>query len=310
MKNAIVMGGSGFVGRALVRELLSNNVEVTVISRSRERLTELSNINIIECSLGDIEKLPDLIKDRGFDVFYQLAWNGLSGDALTDYKTQIMNIKWIMDSIRIAAELDCKRFVGAGSISQYELSVQEGQISQFDKHKVYKTAKLACEYMGRSVAEANGILFFWPIITNIYGAGENSPRLINTMIRNLLDGRRQSLSDGNQYYDFIYITDAAKAFHLIGEKGVVNRNYVLAGGNTKPLKEYLCALRDIVASEAELGFGELAFNGIYIPKDFFDITPLTEDTGFRPQTSFSQGVRYTMEWIKTTTAKELLNEKI
>ena len=167
-----------------------------------------------------------------------------------------------------------------------------------DKHRIYKAAKLTCEYMGRSVASSAGIQFIWPIITNIYGIGEHSPRLINSMIRNLQAGRHQSLSEGNQYYDFIYITDAAKAFRLIGESGRTDRTYVIASGQARPLKEFLVELRDIVAPNAELGFGELSFNGIYLPLEAYSTAQLCEDTGFSPDVSFMEGVYRTARWLR------------
>ena len=79
--------------------------------------------------------------------------------------------------------MGCQKFVGAGSISQRELLEKTDQLSQYDKHRVYKTAKQACEYMGRSVAQEHGITFIWPLITNIFGVGEFSNRLINSMIQ-------------------------------------------------------------------------------------------------------------------------------
>jgi nucleoside-diphosphate-sugar epimerase len=304
MKKAIVVGGSGFVGNAVTRELIRNKVEVIVVVRPgfgnspNNRLDDL-NVQIVECDIKKITELKVLIANRGFDVYYQFAWDGLFNEPLLDYTTQIMNIKWVMDAIVTAAELGCGKFIGAGSISQYELNTDQGKINKGDKHKVYKTAKLACEYMGRSVALDHGLQFFWPIITNIYGEGEHSPRLINTLIRRLLAGERPSLSEGNQIYDFIHISDAARAFYLIGEKGNEFSPYVIASGNARPLKEFLCILRDIVNPNAELGFGEFPFNGIYLPKEVYSTAVLNRDTGFETRISFEEGIRRVSEWIRT-----------
>lgn len=304
MKRVIITGGAGFVGNAVVRELLNHNVEVWAIVRpgfsarvTASRLDKL-DVHLVECDVREISKLPNLLTEYGFDAWYQFAWDGLFGDELIDYNKQIFNIKWVMDAIAVAAKIGCKKFIGSGSISQYELMVAGDKVSAGDKHRVYKTAKLACEYMGKSVAEANSIEFIWPIITNIYGVGEKSPRLINSMIRNLQAGKHQALSEGNQIYDFIYITDAAKAFRLIGEHGVAGRKYVIAEGDAKPLKQFLIALKNIVDKNASLGFGELSFNGIYLPAEYYDIGALKEDTGFAPDVSFEDGIKKTAEWIK------------
>lgn len=301
MERAIVCGGAGFVGSALVRELVRQGVETWVIVRQgfadRNRRLEGLPVHLVFCDLDQIARVPELV-DRPIDVWYQLAWDGLFNEPLLDYRRQIANIQFVMDAIVAARRIGCRKFVGSGSISQYELTVPEGRHAVGDKHKIYKTAKLACEYMGEGVAQQQGIDFIWPIFTNIFGAGETSNRLINSMIRNLLAGKRQSLSEGNQIYDFIYITDAARALYLIGEKGKPGGHYVLAGGDAKPLKEFLKTLRDIVAPGAELGFGEMAFNGIYLPAELYSIEELTRDTGFKPEVPFPEAIRLTAAWIK------------
>jgi len=305
MKKAIIVGGAGFVGSALVKELLTRDVEVTVVVRpgfelaKSERLAGL-DIKLAECALSEISKLPEILTDAGYDLWYQFAWEGLFNEPLMDYEIQISNIQYVMDAIVAAKKLGCSRFIGAGSLTQYELRTIEGQTNENDKHRVYKTAKLACEYMGRSVASKEGIEFFWPLITNIFGEGEVSPRLVNSMIRNLLSGKRQSLSEANQIYDFIHISDAARAFADVGQKGVQNRVYVIGSGRAKPLKEFLCEMRDIVRADAELGFGEMTFNGIYLPKEDYCIAALQDDTGFAPQVSFAEGIERTKKWIEKT----------
>lgn len=309
MKSAIVVGGAGFVGSALVKELISKKIKTYVVVRpgfcerhDNHRLDGL-DVTIIECDIKEISEITKNLDGASIDVWYQFAWDGLFNAPLLDYTTQIANIKYLMDSVVTAAKIGCKKFVGAGSISQYELRITGSKVSANDKHQVYKTAKAACEYMGYSVAAKNNIEFYWPIITNIFGPGETSPRLINSMIRNLLSGKHQSLSEGNQIYDFIYIKDAARAFAAIGESGKPQRHYVIASGRAKPLKEFLCELRDVVAPKASLGFGEMPFNGIYLPKEYYDIKELQEDTGFATEFSFKEGIRLTKAWIENETLK-------
>ena len=304
MQKVIITGGAGFVGNAVVKELLNHHVEVWAVVRpgfstrvKESRLWGL-DVHLVECDLRNIADLPTLMTERGFDAWYQFAWDGLFGEDLIDYHQQIANIEWVLDAIVTAAEMGCQKFIGSGSISQYELRMEGGQADTGDKHRVYKTAKLACEYMGRSVAASHGIAFIWPIITNIYGVGEKSPRLINSMIRNLQAGKHQSLSEGNQFYDFIYITDAAKAFRLIGEAGRENRTYVIASGQVQPLKNFLRIVGDVVAPDAVLGFGEMQFNGIYMPAEYYSTAALVEDTGFAPDVPFAEGIRRTAAWIQ------------
>lgn len=310
MKKVILTGGTGFVGSSVVRELLAYGVEVYALVRPGyaetgrvSRLTGME-VKLVECSIKDIRKLPNILSERHFDAWYHFAWDGLFYEALTDYTTQIMNIKWTLDAVGTAAKMGCEKFIGTGSICQYEEQVLKGRTAGNDKLRFYRSAKQSCEYMGRSLAGELGITFIWPIITNIYGEGESSPRLINSMIRNLQAGKHQMLSAGEQLYDFIYITDAAKAFRLIGEYGKQDQVYTIAQGRVRPLKEFLNVIRDVVAPDVELGFGELTFNGIYLPAEVYDISSLVEDTGFAPDMPFAEGIRRTAEWIKETQISE------
>lgn len=304
MKNVIISGAAGFIGNAVIRQLIAQGVSTIAVvkpdsAKSQEafRLNGL-NIPIIECDLKEIEKLPKLINGRNYDAFYQFAWDGLSKEALLNYKTQIDNIVWTMKSIEAAAELNCKKYIGAGSYTQMELLYQKGRFFTDDRHKYYRAAQMACEIMGRAVAKEKGIQFIWPIIINVYGEGETAPRLVNNMIRNLLAGKHQAFSPGNQMYDFLHVEDAAKAFCLIGEYGKEESQYILGSGMAKPLKDYLEIIRDIVAPEMQLGLGELEFHGLEMTDVMLDIYSLVRDTGFTPAVTFEAGIRRTLEWIK------------
>ena len=161
----------------------------------------------------------------------------------------------------------------------------------------FYVAQMACETMGRAVAKEKGIQFIWPILINVYGEGETAPRLVNNMIRNLLAGRHQAFSQGNQMYDFLHIEDAAKAFCLIGERGTEESQYIIGSGLARPLRDYLNIIRDIVAPEMQLGLGELEFRGLEMTAEMLDISSLVRDTGFTPAVTFESGIRRTLKWI-------------
>ncbi len=316
MKRAVVTGASGFIGSALVRELLHHGMEVFAVVRPREkqesslqreksdRLVSLDHeirqekLHLIPCYLAHIRELPALLPAKNMDVFYHFAWDGMEGDALTDYQKQLDNVRYTLDAVCAAAALGCQKFIGSGSSSQSELTVPEGRKGTGDKHSIFKTAKTACEYMGEIVAMQNGVEFIWPILSNPFGPGETKPRLINTTIQKILAGEHLSFSEGNQMYDFIYIDDAARAFRLIGESGRAGRHYVLSMGKTQALKNFLLRLIRIVDASAVPGFGETEFHGVYLPKEAFSNAQLVQDTGFRPQVTFEEGILRTMEWLK------------
>ena len=137
------------------------------------------------------------------------------------------------------------------------------------------------------------------VISNIYGPGEVSARLINTSIRKLLKNEHCAFSPGEQLYDFIYITDAAKTFLSIGEKGISNRTYYVGSLQPKPLKEFLVAMKNQINPKTEIGLGEIPFGGVSLSYQEFDIQAVQKDTGFVPEVSFEEGIGLTAEWIKS-----------
>lgn len=304
MKKVIISGAAGFIGNAVARRLIEQGVRVVAVVkpgvRNSEEAFRLENMDalVVECDLKDIGKLPLLIGDRGYDAFYQFAWDGVDKEAFLSYEKQVANINWTLKSIEAAALLKCNKYIGAGSITQLELLSHKGRLFTADRHKYYRVAQLASETMGRACAAEKGIEFIWPVIINVYGEGETAPRLINSMIENLLDGKYQSFSSGEQIYDFLHIEDAAKAFCLIGEKGKAESEYIIGSGRARPLKEYLRIVRDITAPEMELGLGDIEFTGLEMTKDMFDISSLVEDTGFAPEIEFEAGITRTLEWVK------------
>ena len=174
---------------------------------------------------------------------------------------------------------------------------------QSDRHRIFRCAALTCEYMGPSVACSCGeIDFIWPIISNVYGEGELTPRLVTTLIRKLLQGESMPLGTGTQNYDFIYLSDAGEAFYLLGEFGKPGRRYNIASGEGRLLKDYLTQVRDVVAPGCTLRLGENPSDVFFLEKSSFDISTLREDTDFSPEVPFAEGIRRTARWIREKNA--------
>lgn len=62
-------------------------------------------------------------------------------------------------------------------------------------------------------------------------------------------------TSGEQIWDYLYSDDAAEVFYLLGKKGIDQKIYVLGSGKARPLKEYIRAIRNVVAPDSDLKFG-------------------------------------------------------
>ena len=303
MKKAVVTGANGFVGSNLIKELLNHGYMVYAVVRSRDsnmdRIPQSRKIQAIFCDLKDMGSLPELLHGEKAGLFFHFGWEGTAGDARGDYKLQLHNAKYACDAVSAAAKLGCKRFVFAGSIMEYEAKAYLSQRNiKAGRGYFYSAAKLAAGYMVKVQAFEEGIEYIHCVISNIYGIGEMSGRFIDKTIRKMLNKEKLLFTPGEQYYDFIYISDAVKAICIASEKGMPGSEYYIGCGKPRKLKEYIEAMRDIVEPAAEMHFGALDYNGPFLDYREIETDRLVKEFGFQPEVSFELGIQMTKEWIE------------
>ena len=302
MNRAIVTGAAGFVGYHLMLELINCDYEVLAVVRSKEESDKISalkkeNIEISVCEIPNFENLYN-IASGVYDVFFHFAWAGVSGESSKNFAVQMNNVQNAIKAVQVAKRLHCKRFLGAGSLQEIECIMEMEQSKQVvNLGNYYKIAKLAAHYFCKLEALQQDIDFLWPRLTNTYGAGEVSSRLINSTIRKLLKGESPAFTEATQLYNFIYITDAARAYRLIGEIGISNSSYILGSEDVRPLREYLLKIQSIVNPSIEMRFGEYDFQGISLPKNHLHDDRFFSDTGFSTTISFDEGIELTRKFI-------------
>lgn len=301
MKRVLVTGANGFIGKTLVTALLERDYSVVALDiRFDDSL--LSNpsvtcINVLDRQVADLKKC---IPAGEYDCFFHLAWVGTSGPARADYEVQLNNVKLACQYIELCKDIGCKRVVYASSINEMETYeyLQSDDIEPSGGY-IYGAGKLAAHLMGETVAKLNDVEYIPVIITNIYGVGEKSARMIYTSINKLVHKEHCSFTAGYQTYDFIYITDAINSIIEVAEKGKAFNRYYIGSGEPKPLREFLLEMRDIVDPTAEIGLGDIPFRGVDISYDQFDLKKVEKDTGYKNQIPFAEGIRMTAEWIRS-----------
>ncbi len=304
MKKVLVTGATGFIGSHVVRLLAEKGMEVLAIvrdvSKAEESFSDLPSVRYIACEMEQYQHLPELISDRDIDTAYHFAWNGTSGESRKDYEKQLKNVEHLCDLMKSLKEMDCERLVGAGSIMEFEvIEATRLQGIPSSAANIYGSAKCVSHQMAKALASELQIDLVWGIITNAYGSGEVSARFINTTLRKILKNETLHFTAGTQNYDFIYISDLARAFVAIGEKGKSGYEYTLGSGSARKLKEYILEMQRVLAPESDFAFGSAPFSGISLPLERFDTKELAEDTGFCSEVSFSEGLQRTMDWVSS-----------
>lgn len=299
MKKVIVTGANGFVGGALVKELVNNGIEVIALDLEghNNNLPDSDLVKFYPFDLTNAFELKDRMKETGVDTFYHFAWAGSAGAARADAVLQLNNAKWTIDCLRLAKELGCERFVNAGSIMELEtIAAAFKAENKPGLGYIYGSGKLVAHTMCKSVAVDIGIDLVWAMITNAYGVGERSPRMVNTTIQKCIRGEAPQFTAGTQNYDFVYIDDVARAFRLIGQNGKPFCEYLIGSSNAKPLKEFLLEMKEAIAPDLDFVFGDIPFTGVNQPLEEFDCSKTEADTGFKAEISFGEGCRRTRDW--------------
>lgn len=302
IKTAVVTGPTGAIGTALCRVLAEGGCTVYAVCRPDSpraaALAGRERVRVTACDLTHLEALPALIPE-GADAFFHLAWAHTIGPGRNDMAAQIDNIRYTIDAVRAASELGCKVFVGAGSQAEYGRSSAplRPDTPAFPENG-YGMAKLCAGQMSRVEAHALGLDHVWPRVLSVYGPQDGPRTMISTVIRALLAGERPALTAGEQMWDYLYAFDAARAFYLMALHGADGAVYPLGSGRSRPLREYIEALRDAIDPALSLGFGEVPYGEGQVMYLAADIDPLRRDTGFEPATSFADGIRQTIDAVR------------
>tara|TARA_B110000027_G_scaffold132338_1_gene158289 strand:- start:2823 stop:3689 length:867 start_codon:yes stop_codon:yes gene_type:complete len=260
MRNLLVVGGTGYLGKNIITDLGANYDNVFIVSRSL--LDEVNNSNITHIKLDLFEKdwddkFENCFKDE-FDVVIT-AW-----PSLHDYNDEIHFhfSKVIVEFFNWILDYSPRKIYLSGTCFEYE-SVQ-GEARIYDRllgRNNYAKAKVIA-FKGFLKAfqsnTRNNTSVLYQRIWYLYGR-ENSPRSLLAKIDNLsqLSKRNNEVqtidleSSGEQYLDYIHIDNVIAEIKRFLEEESPNKSFAISNGcSGKPvrLKEFInvyCANNEI-----------------------------------------------------------------
>ena len=290
------------MGSALVEKIIESGGRVTALVRKNSsnisRLLKHERLVVVEGDLNEISSCRNALAKHEPGLFFHFAWEGV-GNSDRNNPAQVNNINTTLETIRLAREIGCSRWIGAGSQAEY--GPLNKRITENDPLKpttLYGAAKASACLLAQVTGEQLGIETVWCRIFSTYGPGDNSGWMLIDVIRQLLISQKPALTRGEQLWDYLYVDDAAEAFMAMGTAHRLSGTYNVGSGSSRTIREIVEIARDLINPELPLGFGEIPYRPDQVMHLEADIGKLTRDIGWQPIVSLEKGIGVLVSSVK------------
>tara|TARA_B100000686_G_C16772954_1_gene966444 strand:+ start:1640 stop:2551 length:912 start_codon:yes stop_codon:yes gene_type:complete len=221
MKNILVTGATGFIGRHCLPMLIDKGYDVHAISSNPVFNPDGLNIKWHQCDLLNINETSHLLNTIAPSKLLHFAWYAKPDK----YWDSLNNFDWIQASLHLIKEFHAvggKRVVVAGTCAEYDWDY--GYCSEYltplFPDSTYGKCKHALQMLLESFSNQSGLSSAWGRIFYLYGPYENEKRLVSSVITSLKNKQFAKCSQGLIYRDFLHVKDVANAFIALLESNV------------------------------------------------------------------------------------------
>ena len=219
--NFLILGGNGYIGSKVTRELLKKGHTVVCTKRVSSDLSRLSDlqdqIKWIPASVDGVEAAMQYIK---FDYVLNMACNYGRSNVLYDDVIEA-NIEFPLKVLNIVVENGTKNYLTIGTGLPDELNM-------------YSFSKKMFSEFGRFYVEKHGASFQSLLLEMFYGADEPKNRFLPSVITKMVAGETVDTTVGTQHRDIISADDIIKAILLIVHSNLTGFHEIPVGTGVAP----------------------------------------------------------------------------
>jgi len=316
-KNVLITGGAGFIGSHLTEALVRAGAKVRVFVRytsSREigLLKEvereiLSELDIYFGDLRDIQSVRNAVKEQQI-IFHLGALIGVPYSFIHPHEVVINNIKATLNILEASKELNIEKTV-ITSTSEVYGTAEFSPITE--KHPLkpqspYSASKIASD----SVAMSYYYAYEMPITIlrpfNTFGPRQSLRAVIPTIISQAILKGEVELGRVDTQRDFTFVSDTVRGFMLTGLADNSNGKIINIGtGETRTIKQVVELVGSILDKELKIKVSEKRFRPGKSEVELLvaSYNEAKDILGWSPLTSFQEGLRLTVEYIKNNIEK-------
>lgn len=289
----MITGATGFLGTHLCRRICRESGEVHATSRSY-RSNQKNGPIWWQTDLEDVGAVRSLLAKVKPDIIFHLSGLAAGIQALELVLPTFHSL--LTSTVNLltgATEMGCRRIVLAGSLNEPQLD---------DAGMTPSSPYAAAKWAGSGYGRMFHALYGTPVVIvrtfMTYGPGQDSRKLIPSVVLSLLKGESPILSSGQWNADWVYIDDVIEGFLAAAQMPQIEGATLdLGSGTLVTVRELVEKLVVLVGSSAKPLFGVLP-DRILEPARTAEVLRTFEKLGWKPKVSLESGLQQTVEWYR------------
>ena len=309
------MGGAGLVGSHLVDQLIAEPVREIIVYDNFVRGTRANlagaaldkRVKVVEGDITDRAHLGKVM--TGTDIVFLLSALWLGQCVESPRACVKVNVVGNFNVIEAAKEADVQKIVYSSSASVYGDALVKPMTEEhpFNNRTMYGAGKIAVEQFLRAFYTQYGLDYVGYRYMNIYGPRMDYKGTYVSVIMKVLDRIHQGLppiifGDGSQSYDFIYVTDVARANILGAMSDAADEFFNIGMGVRTTINELVAMLLELMESDLEPEYRPQA--QMFVTHRIGSTEKAEQLLGFRAQVELREGLERVIEWRRREWAQE------